>query len=55
MVKYKFRLAKTSKNEKDNVFEIDVDPEDTVLEVKEKIRKKLKLLDILDIELIWKE
>lgn len=55
MVKYKFRLASLSQNDKPKIIEIDVGPEETVLDVKEKIRKKLNILDILDIQLIWKE
>ena len=55
MVKYKFRLASGSQKQKEKIFTIDIGPEETVLDVKRKIRKQLKINDILDIQLIWKD
>lgn len=55
MVKYKFRLAGLSQNKKEKIIEIDVEPEETVADVKKKIRKKFGINDILDLKLIWED
>lgn len=55
MVKYKFRLAGLSRGQKEKIIEVDVGPEETVADVKKKIRKKWNLNKILDLELILKE
>ena len=55
MVKYKFRLAGLSQGSKEKIIEVDVGPEDTVADVKKKIREKWNMNEILDIELIFNE
>lgn len=55
MVKYKFRLAGLSQKKKEQIIEINVEPDETVADVKKKIRKKFGINDILDLKLIWED
>lgn len=55
MVKYKFRLAGLARGQNEKIIEIDVGPEETVADVKKKIREKWNMDKTLDIELIFNE
>lgn len=52
MVKYKFRIAGMVSEGKPMIVEFEIGPEDTVADVKRKIRKELNIRDNLDIQLI---